>query len=347
MAYVAGAEIAVDRLESGQMREFRREQGTDGFEQLVQRGAVANGHVVDLVDRVRVRAGGGEQVGLDDVVDVAEVAAGFAVAVDVHRLVVDHARHPLRHHRGVGAVRILAPAEDVEVPEADRLHAVAAAEHVGVQLVHQLGHRVRRQRLADDILDLGQAGMVAVGRARRRVDEALHPGVARRHQHVEEAGIVGGVGGERVFQRARHRAERGLVEHVVDARTDLVTGDEITDVAALEAEVLPALGTDAGLHLRQILFMAGGEVVQPDDALVEQEQGLDQVAADEAGGAGDEPGFRLGAKLRLQRVERGHYSLQSAKPAASTAAGSYADLTSVNAPPLLSRAVSSANGFSR
>jgi hypothetical protein len=68
--------------------------------------------------------------------------------------------------------------------------------------------------------------------------------------------------------------------------------------------------------------VAGREVVEADDALVEQQQGFDQVSADEAGSTGDEPGFRLGPQLGFQCVERGHHSLQSVKPAAFTTSGS-------------------------
>ncbi len=83
-----------------------------------------------------------------------------------------------------------------------------------------------------------------------------------------------------------------------------------------------ALGVDAGLNLVEILLVAGGKVVETDHVLVELQQGFDQIAADEAGAAGDQPGFRRGQELRLQRVESGHYSLQRVKPAAFTAAGS-------------------------
>lgn len=38
--------------------------------------------------------------------------------------------------------------------------------------------------------------------------------------------------------------------------------------------------------------MAGREVIQADDPLIETEQRFEQVGADEAGHAGDEPGFR-------------------------------------------------------
>jgi hypothetical protein len=52
-------------------------------------------------------------------------------------------------------------------------------------------------------------------------------------------------------------------------------------------------GVTASLDLMQVVPMTGGEVVQPDHVLVVFEQLLQQVAADETGDAGDQPGFRL------------------------------------------------------
>lgn len=69
-------------------------------------------------------------------------------------------------------------------------------------------------------------------------------------------------------------------------------------------------------------FVTGREVVETDDALVEQQQRFHQIAADEAGSSGDEPGAGLGFERFLQRIECGHHSLQRVKPAAFTAAGS-------------------------
>src|SRR3569833_4711766 len=107
MTHDAGAEIAIDWFVVSQMRNFRCELAPYGFDLLVQGRTVADGDVVDLVGRVRMLIGGSKQIGLNDVVDVAEVATGFAVAVDVHRFVPDHARHPLRYHGRVGTLRIL------------------------------------------------------------------------------------------------------------------------------------------------------------------------------------------------------------------------------------------------
>ena len=119
---------------------------------VVQRGAVADGDVVDLVARLGAFAGGGQQVGLDGVGDVAEVAAGFAVAVDVDRLALEQRGSPLGDHGGVGAVGVLAGAEDVEVAQADGCEAVAAGEDVGVEFVDVLGDGVGAERLADACL---------------------------------------------------------------------------------------------------------------------------------------------------------------------------------------------------
>ena len=48
--------------------------------------------------------------------------------------------------------------------------------------------------------------------------------------------------------------------------------------------------------------MAGGEVVEAHDVLAEVEQRLDQVRADEAGAAGDEPAQRLRAQPLARRL---------------------------------------------
>ena len=86
--------------------------------------------------------GRGEEVGLDHVGDVTEVAAGLAVAVDPDRLVAEHGCNPFGDDRRVGPSRVLARTKNVEVAEADGVQAIAPGEDVGVKLVHQLGRRI-------------------------------------------------------------------------------------------------------------------------------------------------------------------------------------------------------------
>ena len=146
---------------------------------------------------------GGQQVGLYGVGDKAKVAAGFAVAVDVDGFAFEECGRPFGDDGGVGAVRVLAGAEHVEVAQADGVEAVAAGKDVGIQLVDVFGHSVGAQGFADVFFHLGQRGVVAVGAAAGGVGEALHFGVAGGDQHVQKTADVGFVGGDGVGQAAR------------------------------------------------------------------------------------------------------------------------------------------------
>ena len=81
--------------------------------------------------------------------------------------------------------------------------------------------------------------MIAVRGRRRRVDEARNAGIPRRDQHVEEAGAVRLVRGERIGNRPRHRAERRFVQDDVHAFAGLTAGDQVGNVRFDEAVPLP------------------------------------------------------------------------------------------------------------
>src|SRR5437879_12335385 len=100
---------------------------------------------------------------------MAEIAGRFAVAVDMNGFIADHAGDPLRDHRRMSPVRVLARAEHVEVAQPDRVESVAMREGPSVQLIHVLGYRIRRQRPADLGLDSRQSGMIAIDGARSGV----------------------------------------------------------------------------------------------------------------------------------------------------------------------------------
>ena len=310
---VAGAEVPVNGLPAemfGKPVPFPEDIAQAAIK-LVEAGALAYRHVVHLVGGLGVGGGGGQDIGLDRIVDVAEVPAGFAVAVDIDRLFVEHGGDPLGDYRRVGPFRVLAAAEDVEVAQADGFESVAAVEDFGVEFVDVLGHRVGRERFADLIFQLGQAGVVAVGGAGGGVNQAGYLGVAGGGEHIEKAADVVFVGGDGVFQRAGHAAQSGLVEDVVDGNA--LRGDrfeicpqlgwgktqrppavvQVADIALDEVEVLPLLRSNQALHLIQAVLVAGGEVVQPHHPLVELQHGFQQVGADEAGHPGDQPGFRI------------------------------------------------------
>ena len=133
--------------------------------------------------------------------------------------------------------------------------------------------------------------MVAVGAAAGSVGKAFDLRIAGGHQHVQEARNVGAVGDDGVGQAARHATQGGLVQHIVDARASPLAVFQIANVALNELEVGPLRRRNQAFHFVQVVLVAGGEVVQAGHALVELEQGLQQVAANETGHACNQPGL--------------------------------------------------------
>src|SRR5450830_1279777 len=229
--------------------------------QLVKRGAVTHGHVINLIHGFGVLRGGGEQVGLHHIGNKTEVAAGFAVAIDEDRFALDHTGGPLGYDGGISTVGVLAGPENVEVAQANGVKAIAAGKHVGIQLIDVFGNRVGAQGFANGVFNLGQAGVVAIGGAAGRKSKAFDFCVAGGNQHVEVAGDVGGVGGDGVFQATGDAAQIGLVQDIVDARAGFLAIVQVANVALDELETGPLLGGDQGLHFIQVALVAGGKVV--------------------------------------------------------------------------------------
>ena len=231
VTHVARSEVAIARLHVAQLREAGRECIADGREEGVERGALADGDVVNLIDGGRIGHGRGQEVGLHGVVDVAEVTAGLAIAVDEDVRAAEEGGSPGGDDGGIGAGGILTRAEDVEVAQADAAQAVGAGEDIGVELVDDFGDGVGRERFADAVFLLGQAGVIAVGGAAGGVNEARDALVAGGDQHVEKAVDVGGVGGDGVFQGAGDGTQGGLVEHQINAGAGLTAVIKLADVA--------------------------------------------------------------------------------------------------------------------
>ncbi len=94
--HVAGAERAVDRVARRPSRGVaRREPGAQRLEQLAAASCAGRSRRCTPRRAPSACVGGRrEQVGLDDVRDVAEVAARLARAVDPHLVAADHRRDP-------------------------------------------------------------------------------------------------------------------------------------------------------------------------------------------------------------------------------------------------------------
>ncbi len=257
MPHVTLAKVAVNRRgefhASVERHDFLAQQLVKG----VQACLLAKRHVVDLIRRFRMRTQPCQHIGLHHVVDIAEVARGFAVAIDETRLIAADGFGPIGNHRRIRPIGVLAGAEHVEIAQSDALQAIDPAEYVCVEFVEIFGHRIGRQRLADEVFDLGQARVIAIGGAGRRINEATHARVARGDQHVQKTRGVDRVRCQRVFNRARHRSQSRLMQHDVDALTSPLASLRIDNVTLDEGVPLPGLFANEAPHFIQIGLMAG------------------------------------------------------------------------------------------
>lgn len=87
--------------------------------QFVERCPLAAGNVVNLADCRRIAGATRQQVRLDHIVDEAKIAAGFSVSVNESIFPPDQAIKPLWNDCGISAVRVLAPAENIEIPQSN------------------------------------------------------------------------------------------------------------------------------------------------------------------------------------------------------------------------------------
>ena len=198
------------RLAAPQAASF----GRDDLVEFADRGAAAERDIIHGASR-RGPCGGGENVCLHDVGHVREVARGAAVAMD-RALAATHERvDPLRNHGGVTSGWILPRAKDVEVAQAGRGESVMRGELLRVDFTHRLRCAIRRERPAGLRLDFALRVVVAINRAGAGIDDAPDTAVTGGDEDIERAGDIGGVAGQRVFQRKRHGNEARLMQHEI------------------------------------------------------------------------------------------------------------------------------------
>ena len=133
-------------------------------EQLIECHPAAKGDIEDPARLGQRWRGGRQQIRLNDIGHVNEVASRLAIPIDIHRLALEHGGDPEGNYRGVGAARVLPRAKNIEVAQARELHAIALCENARVGLADGLGGRVGRKQTTGACLDLDRAGLVAIDR---------------------------------------------------------------------------------------------------------------------------------------------------------------------------------------
>ena len=86
MADIPVAKLLIYGLVQRKGRILAANEFGQKLEKFIQCGSLAGGDVETLIEGVRVLGGRGQQICLHDVFDEAEVAAGFAIAIDDNAL---------------------------------------------------------------------------------------------------------------------------------------------------------------------------------------------------------------------------------------------------------------------
>ncbi len=250
-----------------------------------------------------------EEVDVDDVLDVDEVAALLAVAVAVgafeqpddaalFQLVVE-----VVGDRGHAALMVFLRPEDVEVAQADDLRRCRRQDAADVAVELQLGEGVDVERPFARRLFAEAAGAAAVHRRGGGVDE----GDALPLAEMEQFFAVGVVGVHHVFAVVLHGVGAGaVVEDGLDGRAVEFPGNKRRHKVVFVEIVLD-------VERQQVFeFVALAEVVDNEDvAPASLVEAFDEVAADEAGAAcyddhvaapfGYRPASRLTAAISSSR----------------------------------------------
>src|SRR5690606_5825394 len=119
MAHIARAEVPITRAAIVADALLVQELHQIAV-QLIKGGTPTQGDVVDLVARILARQRR-QNIGLNDVVDVAEITAGLAISIDDDFLIAHHGADPARDDGSIGAVWVLPAPKDIKVTQADAL----------------------------------------------------------------------------------------------------------------------------------------------------------------------------------------------------------------------------------
>ena len=229
------------------------------------------------------------QQAIDHVVDITERAGLQAVAVDRDVVAEQRLHDEVRHHPAV--VRVHARAISVEDARDLDAHAMLAPvieeQRLGAALAFVVaGPDPDRIDAPPIVLGLRMDFRIAVDLGGRRLQD-LGAGALGEAEHVDGA-VDAGLGGlHRIVLIVHGRGRAGQVVDLVDLDIE-----RKRDVVAHQLE--PRM-TD---EMREVVLVAGEEVVHAEDVVARRQQALAKMRAQEAGPAGDEDSLH-GQMLRF------------------------------------------------
>ena len=160
---VTGAVRTMRRLNSGYRRVIGRKIFLEITDKLVECSTLTKSRIIYLVDCFRIGCRHGPHIHLNDIINVREITAILAVAIDVGCLMRHEFLDKQRYDCGICAVGILTAPEDIKISQADVFSTVCAGKDVGIKFVDIFRNCLWRKRFANDILYFWQRRAVAIG----------------------------------------------------------------------------------------------------------------------------------------------------------------------------------------
>ena len=279
---------------------------TQHLKQIHKAGVFSRRHIEHLSCHFRIAGCGGQQISLNNVGHITKISARGPISIDEYILTLDQRRHPFGNHGGVVPMRILPRTENIEITQAHRRETVTSGENLRIQFIDVFGHRVGRERIANHMLNLGQARVVSIGGTACGIDHATDAGIFGRDQHVQKSIHIGRVCRQWIFETSGYRAQCSLMQHMVHTLTSQAAVVQIPNVTSDHSELFPTQRPHQGLDLFQISLVTSGKVIQTDNLLIQFQKRFKQIGTNEPGNARDQPSSCPARKPGRHRRVNGH-----------------------------------------
>ena len=246
----------------------------------------AIGDIKDIPGRF-VRSEASFEVRLDHILNVGEVPALLAVAVDRRTLIVQQHLDELGNHSRIGPVRILTAAEHIEIPQPVGIQPIMPRILLGPFLIAPLGQSVGAQQVPFHPLPFRKMLLVPIDRTRRGIDELPDPVPPGRFQHMEGALDIVGTIEKGHLDTPGHAPPRGLMQDIIDPLARFHASVKILDVPLDERIIrVPEEQIDIRLLTRTEVVQAPDPVPHPEDRLAKVGPDEPRPARDEEKGSG-------------------------------------------------------------
>src|SRR5712692_4550564 len=180
-------------------------------------------------------------------------------------------------HTRIRRTGILARPKDVEITERDVFQTVTVPKGLPVKLADVFRDAIRRDGLRLHAFDFRKSRRLPISRRRSGEDDALDLQFFCSHQNIKRPLDVDLVRFDGVLDRAWHGCSRGEVQHVFRFVHGFPHYLNVRDAALDESNLVA--------DFRQVVFLAGRDVVEYDHAMAAADEFVYRIRADKAGAA--------------------------------------------------------------